>query len=92
LAGDIRFDWDGENRRHLAAHKVTPAEFEQVLYNNPLDRDYQLTGGEERYRSVGITNRGRLLAVIWTIRHGKVRPVTAFPAPGADRQAWREAQ
>ena len=58
--GAIEFDWDDENRKHLAAHKVTPAEFEQVLNNDPLDLDYELIDEEERYRSVGLTNAGRL--------------------------------
>ena len=31
LANGIEFDWDDENKAHLAAHKVTPAEFEQVI-------------------------------------------------------------
>jgi hypothetical protein len=28
VAQDIEFEWDDENRKHLAAHKVTVAEFE----------------------------------------------------------------
>src|ERR1039458_8840384 len=26
----IEFDWDDENKKHLDAHKVSPAEFEQI--------------------------------------------------------------
>ncbi len=84
----IEFEWDDENRRHLSAHKVAPAEFEQLLNNDPLDLDYELIDNEERYRSVGFTNRGRLLSVAWTIRGGKVRAVTAFPASVSDRKAF----
>ena len=36
------------------------AEFEQVLNNDPLDLDYEVIDGEERYRSIGLTNQGRL--------------------------------
>lgn len=90
MVGEIEFDWDDENRRHLAAHKVTPAEFEELLNNNPLNLDYKLTGNEDRYRSVGLTNRGRLLSVAWTIRNGKVRAITAFPACVTDRKAYLE--
>jgi uncharacterized protein len=90
LADEVEFDWDGPNRRHLAAHKVTPAEFEQVMSSDPLDLACEVIGEEERYRSVGLTSRGRLLTVVWTIRNGKVRAVTAFPAPPADRRTWRE--
>jgi uncharacterized DUF497 family protein len=57
----IEFDWDDENTQHLAANKVNRAEFEQVLNDDPLDLDYELVDGEERYRSVGLTSGGRLL-------------------------------
>jgi uncharacterized DUF497 family protein len=45
-----------------------------------VDLDYELIDNEERYRSVGLTNGGRLLSAVWTIRNGKVRAITAFPA------------
>jgi uncharacterized DUF497 family protein len=90
VAHGIDFDWDDDNKKHLAAHKTTPTEFEQVLKNNPLDLDYELTDNEERYRSVGLTSGGRLLTVVWTVRHGKVRAVTAFPASVSDTKAFME--
>jgi hypothetical protein len=37
VANGIEFDWDDENKKHLDAHKVVPAEFEQVLNNDPID-------------------------------------------------------
>jgi uncharacterized DUF497 family protein len=45
---------------------------------------------EERFRSVGVTNGGRILSVLWTVRHGKMRAVTAFNAPVADRKVFLE--
>ena len=90
MAGQIEFDWDAENITHLAAHRVTPAEFEQVMYNDPADRSCEVINDEERYRSVGLTDRGRLLSVIWTVRNEKIRPVTAFAAPAKDKQAFLE--
>jgi uncharacterized DUF497 family protein len=90
VAGGIEFDWDDENTKHLAAHKVTPAEFEQVLNNDPVGLDYEVIDGEERYRSVGITNGGRLLLVVWTVRDGNVRAVTAFPASVSNKKTFLE--
>ena len=90
VAGEIEFDWDDENRKHLAAHQVTPAEFEQMLNNDPVDLEYDRIDDEERYRSVGLTKGGRLLSVAWTIRNGKVRAITAFPATVSDRKAFLE--
>jgi uncharacterized DUF497 family protein len=90
VASGTEFDWDDENRKHLAAHKVAPAEFEQLLDNEPLDLAYERIDYEVRYRSVGVTNGGRLLSVAWTIRNGKVRAITAFPASVSDRKAFLE--
>lgn len=90
MANGIEFDWDDENEKHLAAHKVAPAEFEQVLNNDPIALKFERIDNEERYRSVGFTNGGRLLSVAWTIRNGKVRAITAFPASVSDRKAFLE--
>jgi uncharacterized protein len=90
VASGIEFDWDRENKKHLADHKVAPAEFEQVLNNDPIDLAFHLVNDEERYRSVGITDSGRLLSVAWTIRNGKVRAITAFPATVSDKKAFLE--
>jgi len=90
VADGIEFDWDAVNANHLAAHKVAAREFESVLRNSPLDLAYEVVNGEERYRSVGITDSGRLLVAIWTLRNGKVRAVTAFPAGAAYKKLFPE--
>jgi uncharacterized DUF497 family protein len=90
VASGIEFDWDDENKKHLDAHKVAPEEFEQLLSNDPLDLNFERIDNEERYRSVGLTSGGRLLSVAWTIRRGKVRAITAFPASVSDRKAFLE--
>ena len=50
----------------------------------------ELVADEERYRSVGLTDHGRLLSAVWTIRDGKIRAITAFRATIADRKAFLE--
>jgi hypothetical protein len=37
VASGIEFDWDEENKKHLDAHSIAPAEFEQLLNNDPVD-------------------------------------------------------
>lgn len=46
LAQGIEFEWDDENRAHLSAHRVTPAEFEYVLTNHAVDLDYEVIDDE----------------------------------------------
>jgi uncharacterized DUF497 family protein len=88
LAHGIEVDWDNENRRHISAHQLTTKEFEEVMRNDPLDLDWDIVNGEERYRSVGLTDGGRSLLVAWTLRNGKIRAVTAFPATAATKGAF----
>jgi uncharacterized DUF497 family protein len=90
VAQGIEFEWDDENTKHLAAHNVTPAEFEYVLTNNAVDLGYELIDDEERYRAVGLTSAGRLLTVVWAPRNGSIRAVTAFPATVSDKKAFLE--
>jgi hypothetical protein len=49
VADDLGFDWDRANIGHMARHGVTPAEAEQVMLNIPVEIDYQVIGGEERF-------------------------------------------
>ena len=86
----VEFDWDEENSRHLRSHRVSPQEFEQVLWNDPLELEYQTESGEERYKSLGITDAGRVLIVVWTLREGKVRAITAYPASRLYKQLYWE--
>ena len=86
------FDWDRHNEKHLKLHRVLPQEFQQVLANNPLDLEYQTERGEERFKSLGVTNEGRPLIVVWTIREGKIRAVTAYPAGKSYEKLHRDAR
>jgi uncharacterized DUF497 family protein len=76
----VQFDWDEENIGHLARHGISPAETEQVLINWQIDLDSYVRNGEERVVQAGETDRGRILVVVSTIRHGKTRIVTGWPA------------
>ena len=86
---EIQFDWDQENVGHLGLHEVSRQEFEQVLINDPVDLEYQIEASEERFKSVGVTDSGRVLVVVWTIRRGKVRAVTAYPGSKRDEIRFR---
>ena len=64
----LLFDWDDENRSHIAAHRVSCAEAEQVITNEPFDLEFQVMNGEERFVQLGETNAGRILVVVSTWR------------------------
>ena len=90
MAEAIEFDWDEQNKKHLKSHRVSSQEFEQVIANDPLDLEYQVESGEDRYKSLGVTDQGRTLIVVWTLREGKVRAVTAYPVGRSYEKLYRE--
>jgi uncharacterized DUF497 family protein len=82
------FDWDDANRAHIARHRVTTEEAEQVIRNEPLDMASEVRDGEDRVTSLGRTNRGRFLVVVSTLRGARLRVVTAFPSPAGLIQVY----
>ena len=86
------FDWDDANTTHLARHKITPDEAEQVVLGASLPLKSEERSGEDRHTELGETPAGRLLVVVWTWRQRKIRVVTAFPANRKWRALWRRIQ
>jgi hypothetical protein len=66
VADETRLDWDDANAGHVAHHRVTSDEAQQVPINDPLERQPQVIEGEERFPNVGITDRGQWLVIVVT--------------------------
>jgi uncharacterized DUF497 family protein len=86
----VEFDWDEANTSHIARHGVTPTETEESLLD-PFSKDVDswVEDDEVRYRQIGSTISGRLLAVAYTLRGDAVRPVTAFEPTRSEAKAYR---
>ena len=78
-AAHTGFDWDEHNVAHIARHRVTPAEIEQVFANSPFLLSWHEVRGEYRFNHVGETDAERLIEVIWTPRLELHRVITAWP-------------
>ena len=76
----MEFRWNDWNIEHIAGHSVTAEEAEQAIRHGPLDLGAETVDGEERFLSLGLTNRARLLVVATTMRGTRVRVVTAYEA------------
>ena len=77
--GLIGFEWDDGNRnKSQAKHKVSTGEAEQVFFNEPLViiDDVKHSQIEKRFAAFGVTDTGRRLVVIYTIRDDKIRVVS----------------
>jgi uncharacterized protein len=72
------FDWDYANIKHIAEHDVTPEETEEAILGEPLDIEFDIVDGEERWSYVGEASNGRILWVTITLRGKRMRVVTAF--------------
>ena len=66
------------DKRHIARHGITPEESEEAVLIEPLEAGVQQHEGEARVLCFGRTKSGRLLTVLYTERHGKIRVVTAY--------------
>lgn len=74
------FDWDAGNQdKNWILHQVSWIECEEVFFNLPLvfepDVAHSLT--ENRFILLGQTNAGRYLFLVFTIRNGKIRVISA---------------
>ena len=91
MTSELAFDWDDANTQHLVRHKVTWAEFEQALRNDPILFDYENIDGEDRWTGLGSTDKLRVLFVAFTVRGGRIRAVTAFDASKKRvREFWKQ--
>ena len=74
------FQWDdGNDAKNWHKHRVTWQECEEVFFNQPLiiKEDDKHSQHELRYHAFGKTNVVRLLFVVFTVRDGKIRIISA---------------
>jgi uncharacterized DUF497 family protein len=67
-------------------------EAEQAIRNDPLDMNYEVIDGEERWRAIGHTDEYRVLLVVWTVRTGALRIVSARAVGRRARETYLRAK
>jgi hypothetical protein len=76
------FDWDGGNRKKCQKHGISIAEIESV-FSRPVVilPDKENPQGEQRFRAIGSTSKGRKAFVVFTLRNRGngvlLRPISA---------------
>lgn len=93
----VGFDWDKNNQyKNWVKHRVDFRECEQVFSNKPIKffPDPKHSKKEKRLVAYGITNKGRGLALVFTIRNKKIRVVSARNMSRKERRIYvkKEAQ
>ena len=94
LATCTGFEWDFGNReKNWERHQVSAAECEQVFFQRPLliARDSSHSRTEKRYAALGQTAGGRRLTIVFTIRDGRVRVISARAMSCRERRMYEQA-
>ncbi len=75
----FEFQWDKGNISKNKKHNVTDEEAEEVFFdkNKLILKDILHSAGEERFRIIGKTKKGRLMFVAFTKRDNKIRIISA---------------
>lgn len=88
---DLEFD---PNKQQTNIKKHDGIDFAEA--DSVLDDPYALTAdeygdhAEPRYVTIGMSNQGRLLVVIWTIRGDNIRPISARLAQPNQRTRYEK--
>lgn len=93
LATCTGFEWDeGNSEKNWLRHRVTRAECEQVFFHRPLvvTPDSKHSQAEERHYALGQTDGGRRLFVVFTIRGGMIRVISARDMNRRERGIYEE--
>ena len=87
------FEWDESNGDHILSHGVAAYEVEEaVLDPDGFGVDAYDAPGEDREALVGANGEGRVLLVVYTVRGGRVRPITARDASEAQKRRYRRGK
>ena len=72
------FDWDIGNRTKCQKHGLTIQDIEEVFSGKPtVAPDLKHSDAEPRLLAIGQTMAGRFAFVVFTMRNGKIRPLSA---------------
>lgn len=85
----IMFQWDrGNQDKNWSKHSVTNQECEEVFFDGSkkILKDILHSDNEERYILLGYTKQQRALFIVFTIRHGKVRLISARDLNNKERK------
>lgn len=90
----FEFQWDaGNSTKSLVKHGVATEHVESVFSLKlavPLGRQILPKVHEERLCLVGPAQDGRLLSVVFTLREGRVRPISSRLASRKERRLYEE--
>ena len=88
------FEWDeGNLYKNEKKHGLHWSTIEEVFFNQPLlvVEDFRHSQKECRCLALGKDNRGNRLSVVFTVRNGKIRVISARPMSRKERKVYENA-
>ncbi len=87
------FDWDADNRTKNRKHGVEAEDVEALLGQPVLlaGRIVQPEHEEPRWFLLGRDAKGRRLALVFTRRRGRLRPISCRPMRQTEREVYEKA-
>jgi len=91
----LQFEWDpNKATRNVEKHQVSFEEaatvFDDPLFITVIDEEHSVE--EERYITIGLSQRGRLLLVAHTDRAGRIRIISARKATKREERFYAEVE
>jgi len=95
-SADFEFEWDnGNSNKGARKHGVGSEEVESVFELKlaaPIGRQFSPPIEEERLCIVGPSSEGRLISIVFTLRDGRVRPISARSASKKEQKLYEEVR
>lgn len=87
------FQWDdGNSCKNLVKHDVSDGECEEIFFNAPIifTEDVKHSELEHRVAAFGVTNSGRKLTAVFTVRRQLVRIISARDMNRREREFYKD--
>ena len=92
----FEFEWDKSNTsKSKTKHGIDLEEVESVFQLKdavPMGRQVSPPVDEERLCIVGPSFTGKMISVVFTLRDGRVRPISSRPASRKERRLYEEVR
>ncbi|MBI4720719.1 MAG: BrnT family toxin [Chitinivibrionia bacterium] len=88
------FEWDeGNLLKNWEKHRVSASECEEIFFNRPLvaGSDKKHSETEARFYALGVTDAGRGLFVVFTVRRKKIRVISARGMNYQERKVFEQS-
>ena len=90
----FEFEWDsGNSTKSKNKHGVDSDEVESVFNLRmavPIGRQVSPEVDEERLCMIGPSLTGKFISVVFTLREGRVRPISSRPANKKEKRVYEE--